>query len=79
MPELADRLRARESPQVDLWQQRAGRHPFASPEGNCVRVAQQFAVAKTVCAVGLVPIIEPEVNIHSEQQSECENDPEVRA
>ncbi|MBM1309086.1 fructose bisphosphate aldolase [Sulfitobacter mediterraneus] len=28
-------------------------------------VAQQFEVAKQVCAAGLVPIIEPEVNIHS--------------
>lgn len=36
-------------------------------------VAQQFEVAKTVCAAGLVPIIEPEVNIHSDSKAECED------
>lgn len=35
-------------------------------------VAQQVEVAKTVCAAGLVPIIEPEVNIHSETKAEAE-------
>ena len=36
-------------------------------------VAQQFEVAKAVCAAGLVPIIEPEVNIHSASKAECED------
>lgn len=36
-------------------------------------VAQQFEVARAVCAAGLVPIIEPEVNIHSDSKSECED------
>ncbi len=36
-------------------------------------VAQQFEVAKAVCAAGLVPIIEPEVNIHSDSKAECED------
>ncbi|WP_415254359.1 fructose bisphosphate aldolase [Sulfitobacter sp.] len=36
-------------------------------------VSQQFDVAKTVCAAGLVPIIEPEVNIHSDSKAECED------
>ncbi len=36
-------------------------------------VSQQFEVAKAVCAAGLVPIIEPEVNIHSASKSECED------
>ena len=44
----------------------------ANPEGIASVVAQQFAVAKTVCAAGLVPIIEPEVNIHSDSKAECE-------
>lgn len=35
-------------------------------------VAQQIEVAKTVCAAGLVPIMEPEVNIHSETKAEAE-------
>jgi Fructose-1,6-bisphosphate aldolase len=35
-------------------------------------VAQQFEVARTVCAAGLVPIIEPEVNINSESKAEAE-------
>lgn len=36
-------------------------------------VAQQFDVAKAVSAAGLVPIIEPEVNIHSDSKAECED------
>ncbi len=36
-------------------------------------VAQQFEVARAVCAAGLVPIIEPEVNIHSDSKAECED------
>jgi fructose-bisphosphate aldolase, class I len=35
-------------------------------------VAQQFEVAKDVLAAGLVPILEPEVNIHSETKAEAE-------
>lgn len=36
-------------------------------------VAQQFEVARAVCAAGLVPIIEPEVNIHSDSKADCED------
>jgi fructose-bisphosphate aldolase class I len=35
-------------------------------------VAQQFDVAKTVCKAGLVPIIEPEVDINSPSKAEAE-------
>lgn len=35
-------------------------------------VAQQFEYAKKIMAAGLVPIIEPEVDIHSEKKSEIE-------
>lgn len=35
-------------------------------------VAQQFDLAAEVCAAGLVPIIEPEVNIHADTKSEAE-------
>lgn len=36
-------------------------------------VAQQFDVAKTVCKAGLVPIIEPEVDINSATKAEAED------
>lgn len=41
---------------------------------NCIAavVAQQFELAKQVCAAGLVPIIEPEVNINSDTKAEAE-------
>ena len=35
-------------------------------------VDQQFAVGKQIIAAGLIPIIEPEVNIHSADKAECE-------
>lgn len=35
-------------------------------------VAQQFEVARQVCAAGLVPMIEPEVNIHSDSKGAAE-------
>ncbi len=45
----------------------------ANAAGIAAVVAQQFEVAKTVISAGLVPIIEPEVNIHSDTKAECEN------
>lgn len=44
----------------------------ANEAGIKAVVAQQFELAKAVCAHGLVPIIEPEVNIHSETKAEAE-------
>ncbi len=44
----------------------------ANADGIKVVVAQQFEVAKTVCAAGLVPIIEPEVDINSPTKAEAE-------
>jgi fructose-bisphosphate aldolase, class I len=35
-------------------------------------VDQQFDIGKSIVAAGLVPIIEPEVNIHSEEKAKCE-------
>ncbi|MCP6559318.1 hypothetical protein NL501_29285, partial [Klebsiella pneumoniae] len=35
-------------------------------------VKQQFEVAKEIIAAGLVPIIEPEVNIHAEDKEAIE-------
>lgn len=44
----------------------------ANPEGVKAVVAQQFEVARQVIAAGLVPIVEPEVNINSASKAEAE-------
>ncbi|WP_299558796.1 fructose bisphosphate aldolase [uncultured Sulfitobacter sp.] len=44
----------------------------ANPKGIADVVAQQFEVAQTVCAAGLVPIVEPEVSIDSATKSDAE-------
>ena len=44
----------------------------ANEEGIRDSVNQQFKFAKTICDGGLVPIIEPEVDIHSEPKELCE-------
>lgn len=44
----------------------------ASPAAIAAVVAQQFEVGKTILAHGLVPIIEPEVNIKAADKAECE-------
>lgn len=44
----------------------------ANAAGIKAVVAQQFEVAKTVCKAGLVPIIEPEVDINSPSKAEAE-------
>lgn len=45
---------------------------LADKEGIAAVVAQQFEVAKQISAKGLVPIIEPEVDIHSPEKAEAE-------
>lgn len=44
----------------------------ANPDGIADIVEQQFEVGKQILAKGLVPIIEPEVNIHAADKAECE-------
>src|SRR5438270_1953992 len=44
----------------------------ANPAGIAVLVAQQFQIAKQVLAHGLMPIIEPEVNIRSADRDESD-------
>ena len=44
----------------------------ANENGIAAVVAQQFELAKQVCAAGLVPIIEPEVDINSKTKPEAE-------
>ena len=45
----------------------------ANAAGIAVAVAQQFEVAKQVLAAGLVPIVEPEVNIKSADRAESDD------
>lgn len=44
----------------------------ANVEGIKAVVEQQFEVGKQIIAAGLVPIIEPEVDIHSPEKEKCE-------
>lgn len=45
----------------------------ASPSGIAAVVAQQFEVGKQIISHGLVPIIEPEVNINAADKAEAED------
>ena len=45
----------------------------ANAAGIAVLVAQQFQVAKQVLAHGLMPIIEPEVNIKSADRAQSDD------
>ncbi|KIL48425.1 fructose bisphosphate aldolase [Jeotgalibacillus campisalis] len=45
----------------------------ANPSGIKAVVEQQFEVAKQIMAADLVPIIEPEVDIHSGEKEKCED------
>ena len=45
----------------------------ANEKGIADIVAQQFDVARTVIGAGLVPILEPEVNIHAKTKAEAED------
>ncbi len=44
----------------------------AAPAGIAANVAQQFDVGGTIAAAGLVPILEPEIDIHSTTKAESE-------
>ena len=45
---------------------------FASPTGIAAIVKQQFEVAEQILSHGLMPIIEPEVNIKSAERGQCD-------
>lgn len=45
---------------------------LANPSGIKAVVAQQFKLAKQISAAGLVPIIEPEIDIHSSEKEAAE-------
>ena len=44
----------------------------ANPEGVDAVVDQQFEIGNQILEAGLIPIIEPEVDIHSPEKSSCE-------
>ena len=46
---------------------------LANLEGINAVVDQQFSIGKQILNAGLIPIIEPEVDIHSPEKAECES------
>jgi fructose-bisphosphate aldolase, class I len=71
MPEL-DALLAKANSQNVFGTKMRSVINSANAAGIAKIVAQQFEVAKQICAAGLVPIIEPEVNIHAEDKTVIE-------
>ena len=71
IPGLADTLAAAKGMGVYGTKERSVVHE-ANADGIAAIVANQFEVAHEVIAAGMVPIIEPEVNIHSETKAEAE-------
>ena len=71
MPDLASLLERAGKAGIFGTKERSVIHE-ANASGIDAIVAQQVEVAKTVCAAGLVPIMEPEVNIHSQTKAEAE-------
>lgn len=72
IPGLAELLAEAKSKGIFGTKERSVIHE-ANEAGIRDVVAQQFELGREVCAAGLVPIIEPEVNIHSETKSEAED------
>ncbi|MCD1257530.1 fructose bisphosphate aldolase [Paenibacillus athensensis] len=71
MPELDDLLQRAVQRNVFGTKMRSVIHE-ANPEGIRQVVEQQFELGKQIWAAGLVPIIEPEVDIHSADKLESE-------
>lgn len=71
MPEL-DALLARANDKGIFGTKMRSTINSANAEGIAAVVAQQFEVGKQIIAAGLVPIIEPEVNINAGDKAECE-------
>lgn len=71
IPGLAETLAAAKAMGVYGTKERSVVHG-ANADGVEAIVANQFAVAREVLNAGMVPIIEPEVNIHSETKAEAE-------
>jgi fructose-bisphosphate aldolase class I len=71
MPEL-DNLLAKANVQNVFGTKMRSVVKLANAEGIEALVEQQFAVAKQILAAGLMPIIEPEVDIHSPEKAAAE-------
>lgn len=71
MPELDDLLKRAVAAGIFGTKMRSTINS-ASKSGIAAVVQQQFDVAKQIISHGLVPIIEPEVNIHTSDKAECE-------
>lgn len=71
IPNLAEQLKEANAKHVFGTKMRSVIYE-ANEEGIRDIVNQQFEFAKTICDAGLVPIIEPEVDIHSEEKELCE-------
>ena len=71
MPELDDLLERAVAKNVFGTKMRSV-IKMANPTGVDAVVDQQFAIAERIIAAGLVPIIEPEVDIHSPEKAEAE-------
>ena len=71
IPGLADTLKAARDLGIFGTKERSVIHG-ANPAGVRAVVANQMAVAAEVIAAGMVPIVEPEVNIHSDSKAEAE-------
>ncbi len=71
MPNLDDELKKANEKHIFGTKMRSVIYE-ANEKGIEEIVCQQFSVAKTICEAGLVPIIEPEVDIHAENKEECE-------
>jgi fructose-bisphosphate aldolase class I len=71
MPELEALLEKAVAAGIFGTKMRSAIHE-ANPEAIAAVVQQQFDVAKTIMNHGLVPIIEPEVDINSAEKAECE-------
>jgi len=72
IPELASRINAAVKHGVFGTKMRSVIN-LANPTGIEAIVAQQFEIGKQIIAGGLVPIIEPEVNIKSAQKAQAED------
>ena len=71
IPELAEELREANEKHVFGTKMRSVIYE-ANREGIAEIVKQQFEFAKIICDAGLVPIIEPEVDINSAEKEKCE-------
>jgi fructose-bisphosphate aldolase class I len=71
MPDL-DNLLAKANAQNVFGTKMRSVVKLANAQGVEAVIAQQFAVAKQILAAGLMPIIEPEVDIHSPEKAAAE-------